>query len=143
MADTTGATYLSNISYHPNGMWEQITHGNTVSDLQHIEHGMMRPTKLETLGNTGFSTGPIAYDGAGNIKSMGTTRFAYDSVSRLTGARQDFSDGGWRDTNFSYDPYGNLTGRSGLDQTGSFSESFPVDLASNHLSGEFYNYHGA
>jgi RHS repeat-associated protein len=51
-----------------------------------------------------WTAGPYAYDGAGNIKTIGTDRFTYDRVGRLVTAQT----AGARSSH-AYDRFGNLT----------------------------------
>ena len=45
---------------------------------------MRRPSSLSAAGPYGsWSSGAYAYDGSGNIKTIGNASFTYDSVSRL------------------------------------------------------------
>jgi RHS repeat-associated protein len=75
----------SSITYHPNGLWAQVAHTNGVTDVQESDaSGMARPGRLSTTGaSQNFDTGPIAYDGAGNVTKMGTDRYVYDLLSRV------------------------------------------------------------
>src|SRR5512142_1437229 len=65
-----------------------------------------------------------AYDGAGNITSIGTTSYAYDPLSRLTA----FATGGHTET-YTYDEFGNTLGRV---RDGA-SYSLTVDSGTNHV----------
>ena len=87
-----GATnYASSISYHANGMVNQVTRPNSTTDtLAKDANDIVRPASVTVrgpLGLTLWTTGTYAYDGSGNVKSMGsgstTDTFFYDTVSRL------------------------------------------------------------
>ena len=67
-----------------------------------------------------------AYDGAGNITSIGTTTYTYDSLSRLTGVSPPIADNA---ETYAYDRFGNTVGRTRNQQ----SFSIQVDSATNHL----------
>lgn len=54
---------------------------------------------------TPWDSGVYGYDGAGNIKSIGTKKYAYDALGRLTSAGE--STAGHRQQ-YTYDPNGNL-----------------------------------
>ena len=69
-------SYLSSISYHSNGMVNTVTHGNGTK----VVHGkdandMARPASitLQRVADSAvlWQTGAYAYDGAGNIKTIG------------------------------------------------------------------------
>ena len=62
-----------------------------------------------------------------------TTVYQYDALKRLTSA----SNSAWNET-FSYDGFGNLTGKT-LNGT---LQSIPVNAATNQLSGPTYDYNG-
>ena len=61
---------------------------------------MRRPASISVTTPTSVSrwtSGTYAYDGAGNVKAIGTHTFTYEKVSRLTGWRsslQEFSFAG-------------------------------------------------
>jgi RHS repeat-associated protein len=79
--------------------------------------------------------GPYQYDGAGNIKAIGTESFAYDPISRLTSATLRGPDMVSMQTQtFGYDPYGNLTQTAKLGQT-----VFLPSAAKNQLDGLHYD----
>jgi len=78
--------YASAITYHPNGLVAQVSHTNGVSDVQEKDPtDMARPARLRTSGaSEGFDTGVYSWDGAGNVTQMGSHRFVYDLLSRVT-----------------------------------------------------------
>ena len=51
-----------------------------------------------------WQTGLYVYDGAGNIKSIGTDQFRYDGLGRLVSG----TAGAGRSQTATYDPFGNL-----------------------------------
>ena len=86
----TSATYASSITYWPNLMVTQVTHGNGVVDTQANDpNAMRRPQSIAATFGTGvgaptlWKTDNYVYDGAGNITQIGAGRFLYDRVSRL------------------------------------------------------------
>jgi hypothetical protein len=83
--------YASSITYHPNGLVNQVTHSNGVTDLQERDPAdMARPARLRTSGaSEDFDTGVYSWDGAGNVTKMGSFRFAYDLLSRVMDARME------------------------------------------------------
>lgn len=84
-------TWASNITYRASGVIDTVTHGSgTSSTLEKWEaspHGMARPHRIVALTSSGtelWSSGTYDYDGAGNIKTIGQTAYAYDPFGRLT-----------------------------------------------------------
>src|SRR5437016_5393325 len=71
-----------------------------------------RPPVGVESGPASWAAGPYQYDGAGNIKSIGspwgTQNFTYDTVGRLVSAHVT-SPGLASDQSYWYDAFGNLT----------------------------------
>jgi len=84
----TSVPGFGSVSYHANGMVHQVTHPNGVVDTLALDaSGMARPRSISTSGATSdWASGTYRYDGAGNITQIGSSRFAYDGVSRLVAA---------------------------------------------------------
>jgi hypothetical protein len=91
----TPGYYASAITYHPNLQVNQVVHTNnpadpskSLTDTQANDpNAMRRPASIAVTtvgGATRWSTGAYTYDGAGNVKSIGTHAFGYDKGSRLT-----------------------------------------------------------
>lgn len=129
--------WINSISYHGDGSWSQIQHSNGVVDHRDRHSQLLSRTgRLWSTGpaqpNPYYDSGLMSYDGAGNIKSMGTDSFAYDSVNRLAAASfpsQGVAQG------YQYDPFGNLTQRSTTLDGVTQAENFAIDAATNRLSG--------
>jgi RHS repeat-associated protein len=85
--------YAGSIAYHTNGLVSEVAHTNLVTDVQAIDEANMMPrpaalhSRYEASKNLLWSSGGYRYDGAGNIKSIGTSVFLYDQLLRLVGAR--------------------------------------------------------
>ncbi|MEM7352045.1 MAG: RHS repeat-associated core domain-containing protein [Acidobacteriota bacterium] len=131
------------VDYHASGLWHHVDHANGVQDLQMLDADFRRrPGALWALGSSAgaVGTGDMSWDGAGNVKGIGVWSFAYDGVSRLV--TSDFGD--WQQQ-FSYDLFGNLTAKTTTPPAAGSptSLSFPVDPASNRLSGLAYSYDAA
>ncbi|MCG8454930.1 MAG: hypothetical protein MI919_01515 [Holophagales bacterium] len=125
--------WANSITYHPSGIWQRITHANGISEHRERDpHFTRRTRRISTTGgSTGWDSGAMLYDGAGNLKSQGSDTFTYDQVSRLMNASVDSSFQG-----YSYDRWGNLTSVIG-DTTGMFLP--PVDPDTNRLTGVQYD----
>ncbi|HEX9983226.1 MAG TPA: RHS repeat-associated core domain-containing protein [Thermoanaerobaculia bacterium] len=135
--------YLSNVTYHPSGIVHEVR-TPAVRELWELDPVSARPCSILIMqwdvdataapadpcdytlseGN-GVELGPYRYDGAGNIRSVGTTSYRYDKVNRLvetaTGAASE---------RFTYDPFGNRTSRT----VGVSASSIAVDSAKNRLA---------
>src|SRR5262249_17442539 len=105
-----------------------------------------RPFRITTSGaSPNFSTGVYSYDGVGNIKGIGpdssgyTDSFSYDGRSRLLSA--SYSQYGGQ--SYSYDRFGNLTGKAGAQfcQTSSCSTSNQIPGAT-YVRGDLTGYAG-
>src|SRR5438105_4960442 len=83
------------------------------------------PTVLQDAWGPDF----YDYDASGNIKSIGTDRYAYDAVGRLVyfsvGARHPGLS-----QSYTYDAWGNMTSLN----TGSISTTFGVDPNTNRIA---------
>ena len=79
-----------------------------------------------------WASGNYLYDGAGNIKEIGSTHvYRYDGVSRLVSATVASTNS----ESYSYDDFGNMTGRV----TNGVSFPAPADVTTNRLSGVTYD----
>jgi RHS repeat-associated protein len=115
--------YASSITYHPSLMVNQVVHNNGLTDTYALDpNSMPRPAsiKVQNGATTRWDTGSYAYDGAGNVKAIGTHNFTYDALSRLTAATlylEPTSSVTQRTQSYNYDVYGNIqsfAGSSGL-----------------------------
>ncbi|MCI0689094.1 MAG: hypothetical protein L0Y54_17965, partial [Sporichthyaceae bacterium] len=92
--------WADSISYHANGMLNEVEHANGVTYAQGLDpHWMRRPGSLSVTHPSNLlalaedETGPLAvplaytYDGAGNVKSWAEEEYRYDSVSRILEGR--------------------------------------------------------
>ena len=110
------------LTYYPNLMVDQVVHTNNPADSSksltdtyaNDPFEMRRPastTTTTTASAVRWSTGGYAYDGAGNVKTIGTHTFTYDKVSRLTASNQYLeptTSTTLRTQSFTYDAFGNL-----------------------------------
>jgi RHS repeat-associated protein len=104
---------------------------------------MRRPASISVTTPTSVSrwtSGTYTYDGAGNVKAIGTHTFTYDKVSRLTAANlylKPTASTTLRTQTFGYDAFGNL-----LTFGGSSARNTPTAPATNHLTGATYDASG-
>lgn len=116
-----GQTYASMV-YHPNGMVAKRSRSNGTNDVVLPDlNRMPRPANIQVQSSAGsvlWQTGTYAFDGAGNVKAMGTDRFVYDGVLRLVQANV-----GGQSFQATYNAFGFLTG---MAKNGSW-QRFTVD----------------
>ena len=119
---------VTQLVYHPHRhFYRQVTHANGVVDVIDMADGMVRPLQMsaQLAGSSLWDSGLYAYDGAGNIESIGESRFIYDLSSRLKRA-DVVSAGVTRQQNWTYDSFGNITEFDGVPVV--------VDSDTNRLS---------
>ncbi|HEY0781755.1 MAG TPA: RHS repeat-associated core domain-containing protein [Thermoanaerobaculia bacterium] len=128
---TAVPNYAPSISYSSNGMVYQVIHANMMVDTEQRDPvAMRRPLSIGAAGTTSWSSGNYAYDGAGNIKAIGSATFLYDPVSRLVASTQYDLFGTAKVQNYTFDPFGNLTAI-----TGTSGRNVPIDPYTNRLTG--------
>jgi RHS repeat-associated protein len=143
--------YANAISYLDSGLWNQITHSNSVIDTQTPDPTFMpRPLSISSaLGATTlWTTGAYGFDGAGNVTRTSAGHYIYDSVSRLKeGQIYLFFGGGSGGTLIqrpAYDAFGNIQSISLQANT---DPPVPRDLttnsATNRLTGTGVAYDAA
>jgi RHS repeat-associated protein len=149
LTGVNGYTTSPGITYYPNGMVSSVTHANGVTTTYGLDPtGMPRPASITATGPTStlWSTGPYAYDGAGNVTRMGHAGYdLYDGVSRLTTAvvQTNAVDNPTPAANatvsqsVSYDAFGNIQAFAG-----SPGNATPTDSRSNQLTGGTYDASG-
>ncbi|MES1244022.1 MAG: RHS repeat-associated core domain-containing protein [Acidobacteriota bacterium] len=134
----------ASLSYHPNGMVNQVVHTNEVVDTQANDpDGMRRPSLISSAkgGSPLWSSGAYVYDGSGNIVKTGNGYYLYDRVSRLIEGRVYDGPTGlgnqkWQ--SYAYDPFGNI-----LSIGGTSGRSTPTNPLTNRLSATGTTYDAA
>ncbi|HEY7214041.1 MAG TPA: RHS repeat-associated core domain-containing protein, partial [Thermoanaerobaculia bacterium] len=134
-------SYASSIAYHPNLMVNQVVHGNGQTDAYANDpNSMRRPGSITVTSSAGaqlWATGAYGYDGAGNVKAIGTHTFAYDKVSRLKSANLYLEPTGsatLRTQAYTYDAFGNIQSIGG-----SSARNTPTSSATNRLTSGGYD----
>jgi RHS repeat-associated protein len=99
-------------------------------------------------GNLSWTTGAYAYDGAGNIKAIGTTlepnsdgrtnTFVYDRVGRLTQGPANYQVNGYSQS-YTYDAVGNMTSMTTTTPGGTVPISIPITGSTNRLTNSTYD----
>jgi RHS repeat-associated protein len=131
-----GTQIVSAVSYQPGGSLKTLKAGvgtALVTTTISPDGYLSRPSRIATNGATiNLDTGVYSYDGAGNIRSIGSDSFGYDTRSRLTSANVWDATGVFaHPEGFSYDRWGNVTDRQVEDQV----FWVPVSSATNQLNG--------
>jgi len=108
--------------------------------------GMARPSSHRTQGALGargaagdWDSGTYLYDGAGNVRAIGASRFVYDALSRLTDGRV-VANGSTHTQTVQFDPFGNLT-RNFTTTFG--TRNLPTTTWNNHLTSGTYDHAGS
>jgi len=128
------------ITYWPNVQVNQVAHANTVTDtIQNDPNFMNRPKSISAAAGatTLWNTGIYAYDGAGNIKSIGSASFAYDGVSRLVSSTQylePVTPARPRTQSYAFDAFGNIQSVT----TNGTTVNTPTSSATNRMSAPVY-----
>ncbi|MEO7418869.1 MAG: hypothetical protein ABI163_17550, partial [Thermoanaerobaculia bacterium] len=109
--------------------------GNGVTETQGNDPNQMRrPSSLSASGlYASWSSGAYGYDGAGNIKTLGTSWYTYDKVNRLVSATlYDGPSGGGtqKQQSYTFDAFGNLT-----NIAGTVGRTTPTSAQTNRLNG--------
>jgi RHS repeat-associated protein len=147
--------WASSINYHSSGLLKTIAHGsgaNAATETWDAETtGIPRVARITATaanGSPAYDSGAYAYDGAGNIRTIGSTTLTYDFWGRL----ETSSDSPSTYTQHFYDRYGNRRGSHlfyrtppcHTDATGQhclrdniYLE--PVDGTTNHYLGASYD----
>jgi RHS repeat-associated protein len=136
---TSVAGYAPSLSYQLGGMLHQVAHANGVTETIATKPGfpMQRPHQITTTGvasGNNWSSGTYLYDGAGNVKRIGSQRYQYDRMSRLVegevlvGAQE-------KTQSLAYDAFGNILS---LTTDGSF-QSNPTSNSTNRLTSAAYD----
>jgi len=151
VADTTNpyqpTSLASDIRYDRHGRVSRVTHGNgIIEEVGAGASGMARPSYHRTQGALGargaagdWDSGTYLYDGAGNVKAIGASRFVYDALSRLTEGRV-VANGSEHEQTVQFDPFGNLT----CNTTTTFgTRNLPTTTWNNHLTSGTYDHAGS
>ncbi len=121
-------TIVSAVTHNPSAGLASWSSNSVTTTITQDTSLMPRPRQIST-SNGGFDTQTYSYDGAGNIKCMGSCTtgdsYSYDARSRLTNVNLSGVQGGGSRA-YTYDAFGNLTTLDG--------QTFTVDKNSNHIT---------
>ncbi len=88
--------YADSIYYYQlGGMLEAVEHANGVTEtITHADSNLPRPKRIATTGvaSGNWNTADYIYDGAGNIKAIGTQTYRYDRLNRMVRGELDTGD---------------------------------------------------
>src|SRR5579863_6190110 len=151
LTDSTSATWVQNVGYDYAGRLQNIQFLNTTKTLGYNSTGQLASLNRGTTGNSAM-TGGVQYSYSatqnnGQITQVTDTLsgetivYQYDVLKRLTSASSTPTTGSstpaWNEQ-FSYDGFGNLTGKT-LNGT---LQSIPVTAATNQLQNATYDGNG-
>ncbi len=131
------SSIVSAVGYHPSGALASYTLGNGVTTtIAQAPDAMPRPYRITTSNaSVNFDSGLYAYDGAGNVLTIGADSFTYDKRSRLKSSRLKDDAQANRDETFQYDRFGNLKSRV----ADGAQILLATDTATNRLTGAFFD----
>jgi RHS repeat-associated protein len=127
--------YASSITYHANGMINQVIHANGVVDSHYLDlDWMRRPRNIQSTAGS-WGTGVYKYDAAGNIIKMGSSHFLYDKVSRLVEGSPRGDGVNATTQSYVFDAFGNI---NSVTTDGQFYSTFTYP-STNRFSGATYD----
>ena len=154
--------WATTITYHPNGLWQSVSHSNGAVEDQAIGSDRRpRPTSLRIhqLATDFWRSGLFLYDSSGNIKQMGfqhvlptdpptdlndhggKDQFLYDEVSRLQRAWETVSAVQTDQQQYTFDLHGNITNTATTIGSGMpVSRATSTDLLTNRLDSAIAAY---
>ena len=137
--------WVTNISYHPNGTVDQMTHQNSTVWTQGRDPDDMRRPASITLSkgsSTIFATGSYQYDGSGNVVQIGSDYYLYDRLGRLVEGTA-FQAGSSRRQTYDFDGFGNLTDITTWVSGSPTTRTVATNPGTNRLSAAGYDGSGA
>jgi RHS repeat-associated protein len=130
---------VSQITYHSNGLVNQVPHANGILFTQQNDpNGIARPAGM-TAGSL-WTSGTYSYDGAGNAKAVGIQSFVYDNLGRLVTGNLPGST-----QSYSFDAYGNIqsiTTDGSVLSTGTSSVTNRLNSAAYDAAGNLTSWSG-
>ncbi len=130
---TAVPSYATSISYSVNAMPYQITHANAVVATYGLDaNDIQRIGGIATAGasSNNLTLTPFAYDGAGDVKAIGSQTFVYDKVSRLV-TGNILANGTPKTQSAVFDAFGNITSTTTTDWG---PQTFSLSAATNRLN---------
>ncbi len=130
---TSVPSYATGITYSVNTMLYQITHANAVVATYGLDgNRIQRIAGVTTAGasSNNLALTPFAYDGAGDVKSIGSQTFVYDKVSRLV-TGNILANNTPKTQSAVFDAFGNITSTTTTDWG---TQTFSLNAAINRLN---------
>ncbi len=130
---TSVPSYATGITYSVNTMLYQITHANAVVATYGLDGNRIQ--RIAGVTTTGASSNnlaltPFAYDGAGDVKAIGSQTFVYDKVSRLV-TGNILANNTPKTQSAAFDAFGNITSTTTTDWG---VQTFSLNAATNRLN---------
>ena len=94
---------FANFTYTLDNKIGTITYGSGVKTAYTYDSRDMPTRILTTSGSAKLLDLNYTYDGAGNVLSIGTEKYSYDSLNRISSGNSS-----WGTVTYSYDPNGNM-----------------------------------
>jgi RHS repeat-associated protein len=132
---TSIPSYATSVSYHPNGLVNQIAHASNVS----ITYGkdpndMPRPASITTSNaSPAWTSGTYQYDGSGNIVKIGSDWDYYDAVNRI---KQGTTQSAAHRQDYTYDAFGNILT---ISTDGGGAQTLNPSAATNRMTAAGYD----
>ncbi len=130
---TSVPSYATGITYSVNAMLYQITHANNVVATYALDaNRVQRVAGITTTGasSNNLALTPFAYDGAGDVKGIGSQTFVYDKVSRLV-TGNILANNTPKTQSAVFDAFGNITSTTTTDWG---VQTFSLNAATNRLN---------
>ncbi len=130
---TSVPSYATGITYSVNTMLYQITHANAVVATYGLDgNRIQRVAGVTTTGasSNNLALTPFAYDGAGDVKAIGSQTFVYDKVSRLV-TGNILANNTPKTQSAAFDAFGNITSTTTTDWG---VQTFSLNAATNRLN---------
>ena len=120
VANPGGSTYVSGVSYYPNGAIRQFTYGNGIVHTMTQNARQLPDTSTDGYGTTNIISDSYDYDPNGNVSGItdgatgrnqrGNRDMVYDPLDRLLSTTSPmFGNGAAGKASFDYDALDNLT----------------------------------
>ena len=130
---TSVPSYATGITYSVNTTLYQITHANAVVATYGLDaNDIQRIGGIITTGasSNNLALTPFAYDGAGDVKAIGSQTFVYDKVSRLV-TGNILANNIPKTQSAVFDAFGNITSTTTTDWG---TQTFSLNAATNRLN---------
>lgn len=135
----------ASLTYFSNKTINTVTHSNGVTDKYSKDPDSIPRIRNITFSKTGafawnWSSGAYEYDGAGNIKKIGTDWYIYDNANRIKEGTAGVDSANRRyKQSYEYDSVGNMMKRTTVKDGQTEVLDMSVDASTNRLNGVLYD----